>query len=416
LSQAAENLDADGQVRRLEKAKKPAKAPEPEPSAADLRLASVTAQPAKWRPRHYGVLLSFMVLVALPVLLSSVYLWGFAQPQYASTTGFVVRHEETSASSEMLGGLGQFMGGAASAGNSDLLFAFIQSQEIVERVQSEFDLLGHFTVNWPMDPLYSIWPDATIEDLTGFWNRMIRITYEQAAGMILVEARARDAETARTIAELVIAKSEDMINALNEAARRDSMVNAQRDLDEALSNLRSAREAMVAFQARTQILDPQADIQGRMGVLANLQNQLAEALVEYDLLLQTSDETDPRVRAAERRIGVIEERIISERQTSAAQNVTVDNTDYPTLLANYEGLRVDVLFAEESYRAALAALAAARTNAERQQVYLATFISPTMAQRADYPQRWSLVGLTLFFSMMAWAVFTLIFYSLRDRG
>jgi capsular polysaccharide transport system permease protein len=207
-----------------------------------------------------------------------------------------------------------------------------------------------------------------------------------------------------------------MINALNEAARRDSMVNAQRDLDEALSNLRSAREAMVAFQARTQILDPQADIQGRMGVLANLQNQLAEALVEYDLLLQTSDETDPRVRAAERRIGVIEERIISERQTSAAQNVTVDNTDYPTLLANYEGLRVDVLFAEESYRAALAALAAARTNAERQQVYLATFISPTMAQRADYPQRWSLVGLTLFFSMMAWAVFILIFYSLRDRG
>lgn len=416
MSQAAENLEADRQVLGLKKARKSVKSVEQPPSAADVRLASMTAQPAQWRLRHYGVLISFIVLVGLPVLVASVYLWGFARPQYASTTGFVVRHEETSASSDMLGGLGQFMGGGASAGNSDLLFAFIQSQEIVERVQGEFDLLAHYSVNWPMDPLYSIWPDATIEDLTRFWNRMIRITYEQAAGMIVVEARARDAVTARNIAELVIAKSEDMVNALNEAARRDSMVNAQRDLEESLANLRSAREAMVAFQARTQILDPQADIQGRMGVLANLQNQLAEALVEYDLLLQTSDETDPRVRAAERRIGVIEERIIAERRNSAAQNVTVDNTDYPTLLANYEGLRVDVLFAEESYRAALAALAAARTNAERQQVYLATFITPTMAQRADYPQRWSLVGLTLFFSIMAWAVFTLVFYSLRDRG
>ncbi len=360
-------------------------------------------------------MLSLLVVVALPVLVSTLYLWAFARPQFASNTGFVIRQEETGSASQVLGGLTQVLG-MQGGGNSDLLFEFIQSQDIVQRVQREIDLVGHYARTWPRDPVFSIWPAATIEDLSAFWKRMVRITYDKSSGVIMVEVRARDPDFARTVARQVVAQSEAMINTLNAAARRDSMANAQADLDAALVQLREAREALVAFQARTQILDPQADIQGRMGVLGNLQQQLAQALVDYDLLIQTAEGNDPRLRQLERRIAVIEDRITQERRSFAAQDVTVDNTDYPTLLAQYEGLRVDVQFAEENYRAALTALIAARTNAERQQLYLATFIEPTLAERAEYPRRALLVGLTGFFALMLWSVLALVYYSLRDRG
>lgn len=374
-----------------------------------------TADKARLKARHYGLFLSLCLLVVGPVLVVALYLMLLAKPQYASEVGFVVRQEETGSASQMLGGLGQMLG-TQSAGNSDLLFEFIQSQDLVQRIDNDFQLIAHYSQTWPWDPVFSVWPSATIEELRNFWQRMVRINYDKSSGIILVEVRARSPEAAREIADKIVQQSELMINTLNATARRDSMLNAEIDLKAALSQLRSAREELIAFQARTQIIDPLADMQGRLGVLGNFQQQLAQALVDLDLLIETADRTDPRVRQLERRIVVIQDRIADERQSFAAQDVTVENTDYPTLLAQYESLRVDLLFAEESYRSALAASTLARTNAERQQLYLATFILPTLAQKSEYPQRLLLISLTAFFALLFWSALALVYYSLRDRG
>lgn len=377
--------------------------------------APPVAAPARPRRRHLGLIASFLLVVVLPVCLAAYMLAFTAKDQFASTTAFTVRSDETSSATELLGGISQFVGGG-SGGNADVLFEFIQSQEIVERIDEQLDLLGHYSATWPADPLYSLWPDATIEDLLWFWKRMVRITYDQNSGLLMVEVHARDPDYARRIASMVVAESEVMINTLNDAARRDSMSNASDELDEALDRLRTARGNLAAFRAKTQILDPQADIQGRMGVLNNLQQQLTEALVEHDLLAQSTNADDPRVRQFLRRIEVIEARIAEERRSFASRNVTVDGTDYPALLAQYEGLQVEQEFAEQTYRAALTAMDAARSNAERQQLYLATYIRPTLAQRAEYPQRSLLILLTLFFALVVWAILALVYYSLRDRG
>lgn len=362
-----------------------------------------------------GLMLSLGLVVLLPVVVVALYLVVFAKPQFASESGFVVRQEEGASAVQMLGGLSQVFG-TQSVGNSDLLFEFIQSQDIVRRVQAELDLVSHYAQTWPMDPVYSIPPDITIEDLVAFWRRMVRITYDKSSGVIMIEVRARTPQMAQDIAREIVSQSEAMINTLNAKARSDTMANAQADLEIALDDLRTAREKLVAFQARTQILDPQADIQGRMGIVANLQQQLAQALVDYDLILQFADSGDPRVRQMARRIAAIEERIAGERASFSAQTITSENTSYPGLLAQYEGFRVDVQFAEEIYRASLTALNQARTNAERQQLYLATFIEPTEAETAQYPKSGLLTALTAFFAALTWSIGALVYYSLRDRG
>ena len=373
------------------------------------------ARAARLRRRHRMLLAAILVGLLLPIVLTTVYLFGFAKDQYASNVGFTVRQEEAGSASELLGGLSAVMGGRSTA-NTDVLYEFIQSQEVVEQIMQRIDLVEHYSRDWRSDPVFSIWPNATIEDALWFWRRMVRISYDRNTGLIDVQARARDAHTAQAIARAIVSESEAMINALNEAALRDTMAHAQRDLEEAVERLREAREAQAEFRARTRIVDPQADLQGRMGVLNNLQQQLAEALIEHDLLLQVTNETDPRVRHALRRIEVIRDRIAQERLTYATEDVTVIDTDYPRLLAQFESLAVDTQFAEQSYTAALTALDVARSNAMRQSLYLATYIRPTLAQRAEYPQRLLLVLLTVFFLILVWSVVALIYYSLRDRG
>jgi len=373
------------------------------------------AAPAQIKRRHLGLILSLFVVILLPVLATTAYLLVFAQNQYASTVGFTIRQEETGGASELMGGLSNIMG-AGAQGHAELLFEFVQSQEVVERVNAEFDLVDHYSATWPRDLVFSIWPSATIEDLVWFWGRMVRVTHDRASGLMMVQVRARDAEGARAIARLLVAESESMINRLNSAARADTMRNAEADLEVALKRLRNAREKLAEFRARTQIVDPQADIQGRMGVLNNLQQQLAGALVDFDLLSQTADVNDPRVRQLQRRIEAVRNRIRDERQNFTQQDVTVDETDYPQLIAQFESLQVDQAFAEATYQAALTAVDAARANASRQNLYLANFIQPTLAQRAQYPQTTLTIALTFVFASLFWGILALVYYSLRDRG
>ena len=61
-----------------------------------------------------------------------------------------------------------------------------------------------------------------------------------------------------------------------------------------------------------------------MGVLNNLQQQLAESLIEFDILSETTKRSDPRLQQAERRIEVIQSRIEEERATFATDEAGKD--------------------------------------------------------------------------------------------
>ena len=375
------------------------------------------AAPARMKRRHWGLVASFLLMVLAPLAAVILYLWTAATDQYLSTTGFTVRSQESGGATELLGGLAQFAGGS-TASDSDILYEFIQSQEMVEAVEAEVGIRARYSTVWPRDWVFGIWPDATMEDLVWYWHRITGISYDSGTGLTEVTVTGFDPDTAQAVARVILRESQDRINALNNQAREDAMRYARADVEEAVAQLKAAREALTRFRTRTRIVDPDSDIQGRMGVLNNLQQQLAEALVEYDLLRGTAPETDPRVTKAQQRIDVIRERIRIERQGFASDSTETGGVgeDYPSLIAEYESLSVDREYAEEAYRAALTALEVARDDATRQSRYLATYITPTRADASEYPQRVVLAALAALFLLLVWAIAALIYYSIRDRS
>ncbi|WP_291730891.1 sugar transporter [Leisingera sp. F5] len=375
------------------------------------------ARPAHVKTRHRGVIASFAALVLLPLAAAVLYLFAVAEDQYASTAGFTVRSQESSGANELLGGLASFAGNT-TASDSDILYEFIQSQEMAEAVNARVDLRGHYSQYWPADWVFSIWPDATLEELVWFWHRVVRISYDSGSGLTEVRVTAFDRDTARAVSRAIVDESQIRINALNEQARADAMRYAEADLMEAVERLKLAREELTRFRTRTRIVDPEADIQGRMGVMNNLQQQLAEALIEYDLLAGTVSPGDVRLKQGQQQIEVIRDRINIERQTFASSNTDTGGVgeDYPSLISEFERLTVDREFAEETYRAALTALEVARDDAARQSLYLATYITPTLAEEPEYPRRYVLSALAGLFLLLGWSIGVLIYYSIRDRS
>lgn len=390
-------------------------------------LVQPIARPARMKKRHWGLALTFLLMVLGPLVGIIFYLWTYAQDQYISTTGFTVRSQESGGATELLGGLAQFAGGS-TASDSDILYEFIQSQEMVEAVDARVDLRRHYSGPWPAkfwppnewsgDPAFAIWPDASIEDLVWYWQRIVGISYDSGTGLTEVQVQAFDPDMAKMITSVIVRESQDRLNALNNQARGDAMRYANADLEGAVAQLKAARGALTKFRTRTKIVDPAADIQARLGVMTNLQQKLAEALIEHDLLLTTSKDNDPRLTQTLRRIEVIRDRITIERQSFTSTNTETGalGEDYPTLISEFEALNVDLAYAQEGYRAALTAREVARDDVARQSRYLATYISPTRPQSSQYPERFILSALAGMFLLLIWSILTLVYYSIRDRS
>jgi capsular polysaccharide transport system permease protein len=361
--------------------------------------------------RHLLLLVSFVLCVGLPLAVAAWYLYERAADQYASRVGFSVRAQDTQMPLDIFEGLGSLA--SSSTSDTDVLYEFIQSQEMVVLVDDALDLRSLYSKP-ENDPYFAFDPDEPIEGLVDYWQRMVAIYYDSGTGLIELRVKAFTAEDALAIAEEIVEQSSIMINRLSAIAREDSTRYAREELDDAVARLKSARQALTSFRATTQIVDPSADVQGQMTVLTSLQQQLASAYVEYDLLIQNSSERDPRVEQTRKTIDVIQKRIDAEREKFGLGSE--GDAAYSTLLARFEELSVDLEFAQTAYLAALANYDSALREAQKQSRYLAAYLRPTKPQSSEFPQRGVLLGLTALFVFLIWSTMTLIYYSVRDRS
>jgi len=257
--------------------------------------------------------------------------------------------------------------------------------------------------------------DARIEALADYWGRMVKVFYDRGSGLIEIRVLAFAPGDAKAIAEVIFNESSEMINELSKIARDDATRYAQEELAHAEDRLKAANQALTAFRNRTQIVDPSADVQGQMGIVNSLNSQLAEAQIELELLLDNSSESDPRVQQARRQIAAIKKLISEERARFGGQGGTSGVAQYSELLEEYQALETERQFAEKSYLSALAARDSAVAEAQRQSRYLATHIAPTLAETAQYPRRFLLLGIIGGFLFVSWSIMVMIYYSLRDR-
>lgn len=369
-----------------------------------------TARPARAKKRHYGVFLLFLVMVVAPTALGAWYLWTRAVDQYESEVGFAIRTEEAGSPIDILGALGGVS--SSSSKDMDILNEFIGSQQLVQKLDKRLNLRAIFSKP-ANDPLMALPESVSIEALVDFWKRMVIINYDGSTGLMDIHVFAFDPQDARTIAAAVLEESGRTINSLSSIARTDATRFTKEILDVSVGRLSTARAALTAFRVKNQLVDPTADISSQMGVVATLNQQLASALIELDLLTTGSaTETDPRVVTAHRRIAVIEARISDEKLKFGANGAL---SGYAALVADYERLSVDQEFAERTYLASLSAYDAAVAEAQQKSRYLAAYVEPTLAETPTAPNRPLLLALVAALGFFSWSILVLLYYAVRDR-
>jgi len=339
------------------------------------------------RPHLIGLILGLLV----PALLVICYINFAMSSQYTSEARFAVRGGERTTADPIasLTGLSSF----TQAQDSLIVANYVKSRAIVEELDRTIGIREMFS-DRGIDWLSRFNRDGPIEDLVKYWRRKIMASVEAPSGIITIQVSAFSPEDALKIANAVVSSSEQLINALSSRALRDAMEEAESELGRAEGRLGQVREALHDLRNAQSTLDPRRTADGINKLIGELRLERARLEEEANSARRSQvNESAPQVQLLRTRIQVVEDQIGDlERQLTSATETSA--TPVSGKIMRFDELELERQIAEKQYTLAVAAFERARANAERQKVYLTTFVSPLLPQDAAWPKRFwlSLAG------------------------
>ncbi|GAC1574365.1 MAG: hypothetical protein NVS3B5_04620 [Sphingomicrobium sp.] len=210
---------------------------------------------------------------------------------------------------------------------------------------------------------------------------MVDVHSDSESGLAVLTVRAFKPEDAQIINRELLRSSENLVNELNEKARVTSVSEAERRVVVAQERVRNARIAIAAYRNRNELLDPAKQATGVLEVVNLLTAERVSLQARVDLMQRVAPQ-NPSLPSLRGRIQAIDRQIAQQ----SGRAVGTD-TGIASKLSSYEKLATEQEFAAQTLTAAEASLEQARTEAQRQQFYLQTVVSPNMPDMPLYPHR-----------------------------
>jgi capsular polysaccharide transport system permease protein len=364
------------------------------------------------RRRISLALLSFLLIVAVPTALAGVYYLLIAADQYVAEFRFGLRSSEP-----VRADTGALLLGSSAPLQTVLdsyaVAQYIGSRAIVDDVAKTLNLREIFstpTADWPA----RLHLPVTVEELVVYWRRQVDAFFDPTNGTIVVRVRAFTPRGALTLAQRVLASSERLVNDLSTRARRDALRNSERDVGAAERRLTAALAGLRDYRDKEGLIDPHKAADANAALAGRLRDQLVRAGTDLSTMKEYMQDDAPALKLLEARIDTLKAQQ-SAIESEATNTAKTNHQALSRVMGSYEELESERRFAETAYQHALEALDRARMNADRQQIYVADFVPPSLPEEALYPRRWRSLGIVFLAAFVIWAIGNLTVRSVRDH-
>ena len=334
---------------------------------------------------RYGL---FLLVVALPVMLSVAYYGLIASDRYVSEAKFVVRAPGAGAG----GGLSMVMRGDASnrtADDTHAVNAFVLSRDAASELARTHALRE--VMSRPEGDMFARFPNFYTrnndEKFFEAYRRFVSVRADSTTGISTLVVQAFRADDARMIAESILASSERFVNRLHERATRDEIAFTRNLVDQARAHLAEVVERLSDYRNQEQTLDPQTESNSRLATLSKLSTEISQ--LEAGLAQQVA--MAPQSPA----ISPMREVIQSMRNELDRQRrlLVGDSSSMASKFEGYEMLMIERELASRALVDAVVRMEKARQDGQRQSIYLQRVVEPN---QPDYPaQPYRLLGIFL---------------------
>ena len=374
----------------------------------DHRQSTLAPPPRRSRLRWF----SFIIIVVIPAAIAATYYFLVAADQYVAEFRFALRSAEPERHDPALF-LQESIAPSVMGLDSYVVVQYLASRAIIDDLSATLDLRQMFSraeADWPV----RLDLPVSIEELVRYWKRQVDAFFDATNGTIVVRARAFTPQDALRLADGILASSERLVNDLSARARRDALRNAEEEVGRAEKRLKSALTRLREFRDKEGTIDPRKTADAAVALAGRVRDELVRADTELSTLKHYMRDDAPSIKMLEARVQSLE----AQRRAVESEVTDTEKTRSEALsrvMGSYEQLENERTFAENTYQHALQALDRSRINADRQQVYLATFVRPTLPEESLYPRRLQSLAVAFGVAFAVWMIGGFILQSIRDH-
>ena len=349
----------------------------------------------------------------MPTLVAGIYFAFIASPQYMSEFRFSVRPVSTGNLAAM-----------AASGDATMIMSdsyivadYVTSRDVLDELQRQLNLRDLYTKPG-IDYLSRFDPEGSVEEFVSYWQGRISSYFDLVTGITTVEVTAFSPEDAHRITSIVKQLCEALVNDISEQARREQVNFAQAELGRAEQRLTDAQRKAFDFRNQINTIDAAKSAEADFGIVTQLRTTLSQLRTEYASSRAASLTDDaPTQRALRNRIAATEEqlKLMESRVSSRPEDGNAIGSG-AEVIGNYESIQLEQTIAQQLYESALRNFENARMTAANNLIYLATYVQPSLPQRAAYPRVFIDTMLVFLCGFGAWVVLGLIFTSLKDHA
>lgn len=381
----------------------------------------------KQKKERPWALISFVLAVIVPTILSGLYYVFVATPQYVVETQFAVRGAQQASLNAL--GLTGLVGSAAQAGDSYIVSDYIHSSQILPDIKEQTGLDIRTIYSRPaIDFLYRESDTRPLDEFRDYWRDMVEISYNSTTGNVTMRVFAFSPTDAKQVADSVLTVAENLVNTLSDKSRRQFIEVANHQVARSEERLRNIRNQITDLRITEQAVDPTAVATMEATIISSLEQELASLRTRYKALVDSISKDAPSARVIERQISALEAQLVEQRNRISGENESDDPTSkmtrsgmdggraLPAMIDRFTELGVEQEFAVKAYTTSLAALETAMQEAQKQERYFAVYVPPREPEIALYPLGAVNTAIVLAAAACLWLIGYFAFRSVKDHA
>ncbi|MCW9698302.1 MULTISPECIES: capsule biosynthesis protein [unclassified Avibacterium] len=352
----------------------------------------------------------FWITVIFPTIFSTVYFGIIASDVYVSESSFVVRSPRNQASLSGVGALLQGIGFSRSQDDTYTVLEYIKSRNALEQLEKTLPVRQYYEDKGDLFSRFNVLGfNNEQEAFYQYFEKHLNVSLDSVSGIASLYIRTFNPEEGQKINIELLKQGESLINRLNERARKDTIRFAEQAVKDAENRVNQTALELSQYRINNNIFDLSAQSEVQLTLISKLKAELISVQSQLAQLKSISP-NNPQVKVLINR----ENSLINEINEQS-NDLTGGNNSIATQTAEYQRLMLDNTLAQQQLTTAISSLQNAKSEADRQQLYLEVIHQPSKPDLALEPYRIYNILATFIIGFILYGIFSLLIASIREH-
>jgi len=353
----------------------------------------------------------FLFCVVIPTLIFVAYQLLWATDRYESQARVIVQQPDSASTLDSGMALLTGLTGGSSSNDSELVKAYIYSNDMLEYLNDKISLRDHYSQT-SIDFFSRIHNDDSKETLNKYYQEHVDVVLDDASGVITIAAQGFDSEYAQLLTNTIVERAEWYINSIGHQlanAQLDFMQGEHKRIEERFSG---AQKDLLVFQQKYNLLDPTAEGTAKQTITNTIESQIATKQTEIKTLNAIMSDRSPQVQSLKNELAALNAQLEVERDKLSQTGL--DEVPVSELLSRFTDYKIKMDLALQAYTSSQISLEKSRIEAYRQLKYLITVEKATLSEDSKYPDVIYNISLFLLLLSLAFGIGKIIINTVRE--